>query len=119
MSCRICLQKADIINKRFLIDPCDCKGSQRYVHKDCLKRWVDISKKYESCPTCQSQYSVRFHLFNKDLIAGCKILFLVVILKLIVMLIYDQTIILDMVICCISMTCVVEFTMFVFSKDRI
>jgi len=43
-----------------LLSPCKCRGSQRYVHEDCLSSWryADPSHKrnYFECPTCGHQY---------------------------------------------------------------
>ncbi len=42
-TCRFCLLEEDTstIHKNPLISPCDCKGSLKYVHLDCLTRWQD------------------------------------------------------------------------------
>lgn len=43
-----------------LLRPCKCKGSQKYVHADCLNAWrkADSSQKrnYWQCPTCRYNY---------------------------------------------------------------
>jgi hypothetical protein len=36
--CKICFGVTEEFNS--LISPCDCSGSVRYVHVDCLKRWL-------------------------------------------------------------------------------
>jgi hypothetical protein len=36
--CKICFGVTEELNS--LISPCDCSGSVRYVHVDCLKRWL-------------------------------------------------------------------------------
>lgn len=35
--CRICMEESD--NKR-LLRPCQCKGTQAFVHKKCLETWL-------------------------------------------------------------------------------
>uniref|UniRef100_T1JSE6 RING-CH-type domain-containing protein n=1 Tax=Tetranychus urticae TaxID=32264 RepID=T1JSE6_TETUR len=56
--CRICLQPDNLRN---LIIPCECKGSQKYAHKICLKQWMDI-KHSDRCSVCKEPYSgVFFH----------------------------------------------------------
>lgn len=42
-----------------LIQPCKCKGSQRYVHEGCLRAWRRASPSQRNlweCPTCKYQY---------------------------------------------------------------
>lgn len=36
-SCRICLEQ-DSLDK--LISPCNCDGTIKYIHMDCLKTWL-------------------------------------------------------------------------------
>lgn len=38
--CRICLDSA---NPNQLISPCACKGTQQYVHRDCLLNWQETA----------------------------------------------------------------------------
>ncbi|XP_001850021.2 E3 ubiquitin-protein ligase MARCHF3 [Culex quinquefasciatus] len=40
MSCRICQSATD---KSRLISPCLCKGTLRYVHRECLEHWLSRS----------------------------------------------------------------------------
>ena len=46
-----------------LLRPCKCKGSQKYVHEDCLSLWrlQDPLRKrnYFECPTCQHRYRLQ------------------------------------------------------------
>ena len=37
-NCRICLQSE---NQSELINPCKCKGSMEYVHRECLCHWIE------------------------------------------------------------------------------
>lgn len=46
MTCRICL---DDVTEEFT--PCLCKGTQKYIHKECLQSWIYIDKR-DYCPTC-------------------------------------------------------------------
>ncbi|XP_031750599.1 probable E3 ubiquitin-protein ligase MARCH10 isoform X2 [Xenopus tropicalis] len=41
-TCRICLTRGDTADNH-LVSPCQCTGSLKYVHQECLKRWL-ISK---------------------------------------------------------------------------
>jgi len=55
--CRICLESSGN-----LIDVCDCKGSCKYVHKECIETWIknfhndDI--RYNKCEICKSNYKL-------------------------------------------------------------
>ncbi|KAF2172877.1 hypothetical protein M409DRAFT_49392 [Zasmidium cellare ATCC 36951] len=46
-----------------LLSPCKCKGSQRYVHEECLNAWrkADPMQKrnYWECPTCRYRYHLQ------------------------------------------------------------
>lgn len=46
-----------------LLSPCKCKGSQRYVHEECLGAWrrADPTQKrnYWECPTCKYRYRLQ------------------------------------------------------------
>ncbi|KAF2479226.1 hypothetical protein BDY17DRAFT_305199 [Neohortaea acidophila] len=46
-----------------LLRPCKCKGSQKYVHEDCLSAWRmqdPLQKRnYWQCPTCQYKYQLQ------------------------------------------------------------
>lgn len=46
-----------------LLSPCKCKGSQKYVHEDCLNAWrrADPTQKrnYWECPTCRYRYKLQ------------------------------------------------------------
>lgn len=50
--CRICLE-ADW--RSALIAPCDCDGSVRYTHKECLRKWAVESGRRE-CEICHAPF---------------------------------------------------------------
>ena len=58
--CRFCLEEETKSSK--LISPCDCKGSQRFVHVNCLNRWQLLSLKNgcdrngEVCSVCKKKF---------------------------------------------------------------
>ena len=54
--CRICLE---VESEERLVAPCECKGSQKFVHKDCLKKWVQFRAKQPECEVCKYVYHVR------------------------------------------------------------
>lgn len=53
--CRICL---DDCERSEVIAPCKCKGSSRWVHRECLDRWRSTreDKAFSKCTECLSQY---------------------------------------------------------------
>lgn len=64
-TCRICLEKEKANAK--LITPCLCKGTMRYVHNLCLKKWleennikIDINNKDDiHCEICKAKYKIK------------------------------------------------------------
>ncbi|RWS20345.1 E3 ubiquitin-protein ligase MARCH1-like isoform X2 [Leptotrombidium deliense] len=50
--CRICFTEEQ---QEEMIAPCGCKGSIKYVHKDCLTSWVTSSRKIR-CALCSRTY---------------------------------------------------------------
>ena len=69
--CRICLDNDDVVN---LISPCLCIGSQKFVHKQCLKKWQDTMlsnilsypeiysmNQLNKCNVCSSEYRQTHH----------------------------------------------------------
>lgn len=57
--CRICLES----DGRDFIAPCKCKGSQKYVHRECLDNWRSIKEGFAfcHCTTCKTPYHIRVH----------------------------------------------------------
>jgi len=51
------------------VSPCDCKGSIKYIHQECLERWVNTSLN-EVCPECKQRYSSK-KIYNGFLYQGC------------------------------------------------
>ncbi|KAG0003411.1 hypothetical protein BGZ65_001730, partial [Modicella reniformis] len=65
--CRICFETEEDDKKNFgsaaagnkLISPCGCKGTFRYVHQVCLKRWQqECLNDSDRCEICRCQYSI-------------------------------------------------------------
>ena len=57
--CRFCLDGTKTqINP--LVDPCECKGSIQFVHKQCLIRWrhMDVERNGEVCYVCHTEYKI-------------------------------------------------------------
>lgn len=53
--CRICL---DNCSREDVIAPCDCKGSSKWVHRDCLDRWrcTNENRAFSQCTVCKKPY---------------------------------------------------------------
>lgn len=52
------------------ICPCQCKGSMKWVHEECVQRWVDEKQKRTnsmrvSCSQCKTQYILSFPPVNR------------------------------------------------------
>jgi E3 ubiquitin-protein ligase DOA10 len=59
IQCRICLET----DGRDFIAPCKCKGTSKYVHRDCLDHWRAIKEgfAFAHCTTCKAPYYLRVH----------------------------------------------------------
>jgi len=56
MECRICFDSA---NSEDMISPCLCRGSSKYVHRECLNFWFKLSENphaRSNCQECQFNY---------------------------------------------------------------
>jgi hypothetical protein len=57
--CRICLENEENIN--LLISPCKCKGTSKYVHRSCLRRWRYQDRNapgFHKCMECNGNYII-------------------------------------------------------------
>jgi hypothetical protein len=61
--CRYCHLEEPLVNT--LISPCLCQGSLRYIHKDCLMRWLTVFEKDPKCEICNTEYRWVEHVFYK------------------------------------------------------
>lgn len=55
-TCRICL---DTNNPEKMIKPCSCDGTSKWVHEDCLKKWIQTCNNPEAklrCMECKTMY---------------------------------------------------------------
>lgn len=62
--CRICFEEADTPGGGGLISPCNCRGTQEFIHRSCLMQWQRVTmlqpnarRAYE-CSVCKSLFSV-------------------------------------------------------------
>jgi putative AlgH/UPF0301 family transcriptional regulator len=59
--CRICLEEE--AQGDVLISPCNCKGTQEFVHKSCLIKWQEVAiaqanpRRAFACSVCKSVFS--------------------------------------------------------------
>ncbi|CAO2830698.1 unnamed protein product [Amaranthus hypochondriacus] len=59
IQCRICLES----DGRDFIAPCKCKGTSKYVHRECLDQWRAVREgfAFAHCTTCKAPYYLRVH----------------------------------------------------------
>lgn len=75
--CRICHCEAEEHNK--LISPCLCMGSLKYVHLQCLQKWIKSSDKI-ACELCTFSYIMTTNtrpfrqVMNNSFCLGLKVL---------------------------------------------
>eukprot|EP00249_Psilotum_nudum_P019758 c27405_g2_i2 orf=279-848(+) len=55
--CRICLESESSVSDE-LISPCMCKGTQQFVHRECLDHWRSVKEgfAFSHCTTCKAQF---------------------------------------------------------------
>nr|POF01987.1 e3 ubiquitin-protein ligase march1 [Quercus suber] len=60
IQCRICLET----DGRDFIAPCKCKGTSKYVHRECLDHWRAVREgfAFAHCTTCKAPYHLRVHV---------------------------------------------------------
>ncbi|XP_022774925.1 E3 ubiquitin-protein ligase MARCH8-like isoform X2 [Durio zibethinus] len=60
IQCRICLET----DGRDFIAPCKCKGTSKYVHRECLDHWRAVKEgfAFAHCTTCKAPYHLRVHV---------------------------------------------------------
>jgi hypothetical protein len=55
--CRICLED-DLLKN--LISPCKCNGDIKYIHRDCLNKWINTDpNRITKCEICSTTYKRR------------------------------------------------------------
>lgn len=62
--CRICLESEPCGTGDELISPCKCKGTQQFVHRECLDHWRSVKEgfAFSHCTTCKAQFHLRSHV---------------------------------------------------------
>ena len=59
-NCRFCFEsEKGSEGRKKMIVPCDCDGSSKYVHIECLNSWFKANlntDKYDICNSCNGKY---------------------------------------------------------------
>lgn len=55
--CRICYDDTES-KKNPLIYPCNCCGTTKWIHKECLLKWIETSDNL-NCPQCKYKYVIK------------------------------------------------------------
>lgn len=68
--CWICFATEEDDTTAQWIQPCNCKGTTKWVHQGCLQQWVDEKQKSGrdvkvACPQCKTEYIIFFPSSNK------------------------------------------------------
>lgn len=66
--CRICFDIENEINGN-LISPCKCKGFQKFIHEECLKKWRKeniTTQAYLQCEICKTDYIIENRNIKED-----------------------------------------------------
>ncbi|KAK9501935.1 hypothetical protein O3M35_012566 [Rhynocoris fuscipes] len=63
--CWICFATEEDDRDASWIQPCNCRGTTKWVHQGCLQQWVDEKQKESrekkvACPQCKTQYIIYF-----------------------------------------------------------
>ena len=65
MSCRICFESEGL-----LYTPCRCDGSIKYIHEECLLKWVLVTDR-SACELCKETYTFDYNWpLEKDAVLG-------------------------------------------------
>jgi len=68
-TCWVCFATEDDDRAAPWVRPCRCKGTSKWVHQQCLQRWVDEKQRGDSttkvsCPQCNTEYLIIFPKFG-------------------------------------------------------
>jgi len=63
--CWVCFASEEDDTEATWVQPCRCKGTTKWVHQNCLQRWIDEKQKGNSsakvsCPQCNTEYIIIF-----------------------------------------------------------
>lgn len=69
--CWICFATDEDNRLAAWVQPCQCRGTTKWVHQSCLYRWIDektqkgSALRSVSCPQCQTEYIIVFPQMGK------------------------------------------------------
>ncbi|XP_019171068.1 PREDICTED: E3 ubiquitin-protein ligase MARCH8-like [Ipomoea nil] len=71
--CRICLD-TDCREGDELIAPCRCKGSQEFIHRECLDQWRSVGEgfAFTHCYTCKAAFRLQVKEVKYDIVTRVK-----------------------------------------------
>ncbi|KAL3865147.1 hypothetical protein ACJMK2_006768 [Sinanodonta woodiana] len=63
--CWVCFASDEDDSEASWVRPCRCRGSAKWVHQNCLQRWIDEKQRGNSttkvsCPQCNTEYIIIF-----------------------------------------------------------
>lgn len=63
--CWVCYANDEDEDNIEWVRPCKCRGTAKWVHQDCLQRWIDEKQKINSnakvfCSQCNTEYILVF-----------------------------------------------------------
>uniref|UniRef100_T1ISN4 E3 ubiquitin-protein ligase MARCHF5 n=1 Tax=Strigamia maritima TaxID=126957 RepID=T1ISN4_STRMM len=64
-SCWVCFASDEDDPSASWVQPCRCRGTTKWVHQNCLQRWIDEKQKGNTslkvvCPQCNTEYLIIF-----------------------------------------------------------
>ena len=65
--CRICYDDDNTDKTNVLCYPCKCNGSIKWIHQECLKQSIEISKS-DKCAICKYKYPTKARTHNPTII---------------------------------------------------
>lgn len=84
--CKICFEHTNLPSNP-LISPCACKGSQKYIHRQCLNTWRVYNTgagAFYQCQTCKVDYQFTKSISQKKRIKAMSMFILKMLLEIVV-----------------------------------
>lgn len=68
-TCWVCFASDEDAPNEAWVRPCGCRGGSKWVHQNCLNRWIDEKQRGDStakveCPQCKEEYVFTFPRVN-------------------------------------------------------
>merc|ERR1712096_25524 len=85
-SCYICLDENDY---KF-VAPCNCEGDLKYVHEDCIEKWI-LTHETDTCRICSSEYLTKYKskLLNKGRMKDLGLILTIVLFVILTLLFFS------------------------------